>query len=823
VPDDLLLTVLNGELRGQTFPVRPVVVVGSNRDCDLHLRDAAVSWNHTRFWREDGELLVEDLGSANGTFLNDRSIERASLHGGDRLRIGSTELSLLPRGADLDGVGRVVGASAVAVVEPPARRSLLERAEAAERELHVLRAQIAESRDEHEALTEARDKVVRLEKNNRRLVGERGDLERRSEAVRVEREAFEARVQSVQAELEATRGDMATWDRERHDLVDAHLGEVRALESKLRAADLLTHEHETRRQAVVAENHRLRERIEELVEGQEAQVRSLEESDGREQSLADRLLERERDIAVREGELAAANATVERLEQDRATLEAAIAAERDSMLETTAGLRRESGKLIEARTGDAARFREEQQQLVEDHRQQIAEAEGRGRRSLEGSIEELVVRAEHLESELVARDARIDRLGLERGEIDSRVEELGAAVVTRDSALDSMRTELQQSVDDKEVLVAKVESLRDELETSCVEHRSLRERVEAEGVAKEALRVELERLRGERQELQGELAGAREEIGRLDAGKTAADTECDRARTDCRAVAAERDVARSEVAALHVDLATLREDLGRLEELRKMADSATGIAREEVSRQHERQLGLQRDLETARGELVAAHEEREALVEDIGSLERAQAQNGTALEAACEDVRRLEATLDERRMGLEAAEVRRAELEARLQAAGVEVENERRRRSDSDEECRRAAAEADRMGAGVADLRIQVEAQRGERVRLDAALCEASDARAQIEAELERQQAELRAAVELAEVSRLQERHELETLEDARQRDSTELVLLRGYVDERRARVLEKDQQIEELRLRGRDGADRSSALGDPTFEVSHA
>ena len=127
------------------------------------------------------------------------------------------------------------------------------------------------------------------------------------------------------------------------------------------------------------------------------------------------------------------------------------------------------------------------------------------------------------------------------------------------------------------------------------------------------------------------------------------------------------------------------------------------------------------------------------------------------------------------------------------------------------------------MSAGVADLRVQVEAERGERVRLEAALCEASEARAQIEAALERQKAELRAAVELAEVSRLQERHELETLEDARQRDSTELVLLRGYVDELRARVLEKDQQIEELRLRGRDGADRSSALGDPTFEVSHA
>lgn len=40
----------------------------------------------------DGRLLVEDLGSTNGTFVNGRRVERALLAPGDTLRIGRAEL-----------------------------------------------------------------------------------------------------------------------------------------------------------------------------------------------------------------------------------------------------------------------------------------------------------------------------------------------------------------------------------------------------------------------------------------------------------------------------------------------------------------------------------------------------------------------------------------------------------------------------------------------------------------------------------------------------------------------------------------------------------
>ena len=103
VPDDLLLTVLDGELRGRCVRLDRPVAVGSNRESDLHLRDAAVSWNHARLRLDGDRVVVEDLGSANGTFVNDRSVERAQLRVGDHLRVGSTRLRVEDGGGSEGG------------------------------------------------------------------------------------------------------------------------------------------------------------------------------------------------------------------------------------------------------------------------------------------------------------------------------------------------------------------------------------------------------------------------------------------------------------------------------------------------------------------------------------------------------------------------------------------------------------------------------------------------------------------------------------------------------------------------------------------------
>lgn len=62
------------------------MLVGRSDECDVTVRDGHPSRRHARLTVEDGHLWLEDLGSANGTFVNDRQIAaRTELHPGDRV------------------------------------------------------------------------------------------------------------------------------------------------------------------------------------------------------------------------------------------------------------------------------------------------------------------------------------------------------------------------------------------------------------------------------------------------------------------------------------------------------------------------------------------------------------------------------------------------------------------------------------------------------------------------------------------------------------------------------------------------------------------
>ena len=85
--------------------------IGRSAGNDLVLDSALVSRSHAHLECAAGHCAVEDLGSANGTYLNDRRVSRASLSAGDRLRLGDVELiyqagAVQPAGAWLEEGGR---------------------------------------------------------------------------------------------------------------------------------------------------------------------------------------------------------------------------------------------------------------------------------------------------------------------------------------------------------------------------------------------------------------------------------------------------------------------------------------------------------------------------------------------------------------------------------------------------------------------------------------------------------------------------------------------------------------------------------------------
>jgi pSer/pThr/pTyr-binding forkhead associated (FHA) protein len=70
---------------------RPMTI-GRAPDNVLVLTDSRASRHHARVDARRGSLVLTDLGSTNGSWVNGRRVESIALGQGDRLRIGTTEL-----------------------------------------------------------------------------------------------------------------------------------------------------------------------------------------------------------------------------------------------------------------------------------------------------------------------------------------------------------------------------------------------------------------------------------------------------------------------------------------------------------------------------------------------------------------------------------------------------------------------------------------------------------------------------------------------------------------------------------------------------------
>jgi hypothetical protein len=91
----LLVERAAGHQAGTAYDVSGGATLGRG-DVEIRLDDPFASARHARISREGHVVVIEDLGSTNGTYLNEEPLGGPQpLHPGDRIRIGDSEFSYL--------------------------------------------------------------------------------------------------------------------------------------------------------------------------------------------------------------------------------------------------------------------------------------------------------------------------------------------------------------------------------------------------------------------------------------------------------------------------------------------------------------------------------------------------------------------------------------------------------------------------------------------------------------------------------------------------------------------------------------------------------
>lgn len=99
---DPVLILIRGTPQGKKYSLKGArkFIVGRDKSADIQLDDANVSRQHSQLTFEEDKIYIEDMGSRNGTFLNDEPIGagKVELAKEDMIKLGSTILKYLPAG-----------------------------------------------------------------------------------------------------------------------------------------------------------------------------------------------------------------------------------------------------------------------------------------------------------------------------------------------------------------------------------------------------------------------------------------------------------------------------------------------------------------------------------------------------------------------------------------------------------------------------------------------------------------------------------------------------------------------------------------------------
>jgi hypothetical protein len=80
---------LQGPQKGELFTLQPNTIIGTTPDCTICLQDKFMSSKHAEIKAENGMWILRDSGSTNGTYVNNRRVDRHELVDNDFIKFGS--------------------------------------------------------------------------------------------------------------------------------------------------------------------------------------------------------------------------------------------------------------------------------------------------------------------------------------------------------------------------------------------------------------------------------------------------------------------------------------------------------------------------------------------------------------------------------------------------------------------------------------------------------------------------------------------------------------------------------------------------------------
>jgi hypothetical protein len=91
------LRFISGKYQGGEFPLRMEreIVIGRSSDLDMVLVEDMVSRKHAKIGTMGQQIVIQDLGSTNGTFVNGEKVKKIRLKEGDRILIGTSIIKLV--------------------------------------------------------------------------------------------------------------------------------------------------------------------------------------------------------------------------------------------------------------------------------------------------------------------------------------------------------------------------------------------------------------------------------------------------------------------------------------------------------------------------------------------------------------------------------------------------------------------------------------------------------------------------------------------------------------------------------------------------------